>query len=379
MKKIKIIFIHHKLVCGGAEQALFDLISLMDKEKFDITVFVQKDDGEWNEKFWNAGIRVVFDYSCRKPSWNPVVKVGNLLKKWQISQASADDGKGLMDLCCPGADIIVSYGPIGYPYIGFAQGAKAVHYIHGDVSTNKHYRRILQEKAQTLPNYDKIVCVSEKAREAFCKETGLNETVCMYHNPLNSAHVKELAKESVDIPVDAPVICAVGRLSAEKGFDRLLYIHRRLLDQGICHHLLIVGDGEDWELLQRMRKTMDLEDSVTMVGYQSNPYPYMRASKFLVNASYTEGLPVIAMEALCLGVPVLAPVPSVAEAFGQEICGLITENDTSSLEAGIKKMLTDEDFYAQAKAGAQKRSTFFDGRQMVRPIEELFCQLVEQE
>ena len=35
MDKIKVVFVHYQLVCGGAEQALFDLVTLMDKEKFD--------------------------------------------------------------------------------------------------------------------------------------------------------------------------------------------------------------------------------------------------------------------------------------------------------------------------------------------------------
>ena len=40
MEKIRIVFVHHRLVCGGAENALFDLIGLLDKNKFDVTVFV---------------------------------------------------------------------------------------------------------------------------------------------------------------------------------------------------------------------------------------------------------------------------------------------------------------------------------------------------
>ena len=47
MDKIKVVFVHYKLVCGGAEQALFDLVTLMDKEKFDITVFAQCPGGDW--------------------------------------------------------------------------------------------------------------------------------------------------------------------------------------------------------------------------------------------------------------------------------------------------------------------------------------------
>ena len=114
-----------------------------------------------------------------------------------------------------------------------------------------------------------------------------------------------------------------------------------------------------------------------MAGYQENPYPYMKAAKFLVSSSLTEGLPVIAMEALSLGVPVVATVPSVAEAFGEENCGLITQNTTLALEDGIRKMLTDETFYAATKAGAERRSSFFDGKRMVKEIEELFLHLMQ--
>ena len=40
MKKIRVVFVEYQLVCGGAEQALFDLINLLDKEKFEASVFV---------------------------------------------------------------------------------------------------------------------------------------------------------------------------------------------------------------------------------------------------------------------------------------------------------------------------------------------------
>ena len=55
MKKIKVVFVHYRLVCGGAEQALFDLIQLMDKERFDVTIFVQCPGGAWDQKFIDAG------------------------------------------------------------------------------------------------------------------------------------------------------------------------------------------------------------------------------------------------------------------------------------------------------------------------------------
>ena len=61
MKKIKVVFVNYKLVCGGAEQALFDLISLMDKDRFEPCVFTQCPGGDWDQKFVDAGIPVLYD------------------------------------------------------------------------------------------------------------------------------------------------------------------------------------------------------------------------------------------------------------------------------------------------------------------------------
>ena len=379
MKKIRIVFVHHRLVCGGAENALFDLIGLMDKEKFDITVFAQRNDGVWDEKFRNAGIPVIYDYSCRRPTWNPIVKAGNISKKLRTAKAYQNHGQGLLDVCLPeGADIVVSYNVWENEEMVFAKGAKTVKYIHGDPGTNPDYRKEAVEHRELLSRFDRIVCVSQAAWNSFREISGLREGVEQYYNPLNSENVRLLAQENVELPEDVPLICAVGRLSKEKAFERLIIIHKRLLDQGIQHKLVIVGDGTDREYLERLLRALDIGDSVILAGYQSNPYPYMKRSRFLVNSSYTEGLPVIAMEALSLGVPVVAPIPSVGEAFGGETCGIITENDNASLEAGIRKMLTDEAFYRQTKISAEKRSTFFDGKRMVQELEQMFQSLVQE-
>lgn len=379
MDKIKVVFIQDQLVCGGAEQALFDLTRLMDKERFDVTVLAQKPGGTWDRKFLDAGIRVIYDYSCRKSTWNPITKFQNMVKKIRTSNAYRHNGEGLLDVICPeGVDIIVSYSMWDDILAGFGKRAKSVKYLHGNMGTNQAFRDLILRDRELLPRYDRIVCVSQMAKEAFVEITGLSQNVQVHFNPIDSAQVHRLAQMRVDLPQDMPLICAVGRLAAEKGFERLIVIHKRLYDQGIRHRLVIVGDGEDRDYIRRIVSAVDAEDSVILAGYQQNPYPYMKQSRFLVSSSFTEGLPVIAMEALCLGVPMVASIPSVSEVFGEEVCGLITENDNKSLEAGIRRMLTDAAFYDQCKAAAQRRSAYFDGKRMVREVEDMFLELVQE-
>ncbi len=379
MKKIKVVFVDDELVCGGAEKALFDLILLLDKEKFDVTLFVQRPGGPWEQKFQDAGIRVIYDYSCRQPTWNPVRKVGNLVKKMQTAAAYQQEGEGLLDVILQeDADIVVSYSAWLNDRVAFARNAKTVKYIHGDPGTDEIYRNEAKDKQALLRRYDRIVCVSRAAWNSFREISGITEGVELHYNPIDSDFVRAQAEQAVALPTDLPLICAVGRLSANKAFERLIVIHKRLLNQGIAHRLVIVGDGPDRDFLPRVVNATGTQDTVILAGYQSNPYPYMKQSKFLVSSSFAEGLPVISMEALSLGVPIVFPVPSVGEIFGGETCGLITENDNASLEAGIRKMLTDEDFYAKVKAGAENRSTFFDGRRMVKEVEDMFLDLMKE-
>lgn len=379
MEKIKVVFVHDKLVCGGTDQALFDLVQLLDKEKFDVSVFAQKPGGPWDQKFVDAGIRVVYDYSCRRATWNPIVKMGNIIKKLRTAAAYRRNGENLLDVCIPeGVDIIVSYSMWDHVLCGFSTKAKSVKYLHGNMDTNNQFRELILRDRELLPKYDRIIGVSRLATEAFISATGIREGVHTCFNPMNSHYVHRLAEQHVDIPDDLPVICAVGRLSAEKGFERLIVIHKRLLEEGIQHRLVIVGDGEDRDYIRRIVNAMDAQDSVILAGYQLNPYPYMKQSKFVVCSSFTEGLPVIAMESLCLGIPLVSAVPSVEEIFGEEECGLITENDNRSLMEGIRKMLTDEEYYQKIKQGAEARSKFFDGQRMVREVEEIFLDLMKE-
>lgn len=377
MEKINIVFVHHKLVCGGAEQALYDLVNLMDREKFQITVFTQNPGGEWDGKFARSGVKVLYDYSCRKTTWNPIGKVRNAVKKLRTDAAYRNDGRGLLEVVLPQKpDIVVSYNVWENEELVFVPGAKTVKYIHGNPGTNPDYRDEAVNRKAVLSRFDKIVCVSSEAEQTFRQLSGLEETVEQHYNPMKSDAVHEKAEEAVEFPEDVPVICSVGRLSSEKALERLLVIHRDLQQEGIRHKLMIVGDGVDMAYLRRLTKALDVEDSVIFAGYQANPYPYMKKSRFLVSSSYTEGLPVIAMEALSLGVPIVAPISSISEIFGDEVCGLVPENTNAALKEAIRKMLTDEEFYQQAKTGAQNRSAFFDGERMVKEVEEMFLSLL---
>jgi glycosyltransferase involved in cell wall biosynthesis len=379
LKKIKIVFLMQHLVCGGAEQALYDLICLMDKSKFDISVFVLVGGAVWEEKFKNTGVPVVNVFCRRQKGCSPAQFVKHQLRKARIYSVIHRDSRKLFGMFFPeGADIVVAYSMWGDEAAALPYNTKHVKYIHANVGADEPERKTALKNRDLFPEYQRIICVSDEACRSFKELTGVSENVRQYYNPLNSENVCRLAQQPVELPEDMPYLCAVGRLDPDKGFDRLIRIHKRILEQGVEHKLVIVGDGPDKERLQRTIQETDSGSSVILAGYQINPYPYIKNSRCLVCSSFMEGLPVVSMEALALGVPVVSAVPSIGEIFGGTCCGIVTENDDRSLEAGIRKMLCDDVFYSEAKKAAQERSVFFDGRRMVKKVEDMFIEVMEE-
>lgn len=377
MRKIRILFIHYQLVCGGAEQALFDQISLLNKSVFDVTVLALYGHGEWEAKFKEAGIHVVNVLQRRQKNWNPISFMRHQFRKSRVLYHLKKDPEGLINFLFPeGMDIVVSYSMWESDEIGFTSDTKSIRYIHGDMKTNAGCYESVMRIRDSLCRYNRIICVSEMAAQSFREITGVSENVCVHYNPLNSDNVRMLAQEPLDLPMDLPIICAVGRLAPEKGYERLIRIHKKLWDKGVHHRLVIVGDGPLMEVLKQIVRETETQDTVLLAGYQKNPYPYMRKSRFLVCSSYTEGLPVTVMESLSMGIPVVSALPSIAEVFGDEACGIITENDDASLENGINKMLTEDQFYDQIKLAAQRRSGCFDGSVMIRDIEKEYFEVL---
>lgn len=372
----KLLFIHVKLVCGGAEKALFDLLNLLDKKKYDISVLVLHDGGEWEQKFRDAGIRVLHSYDRQIPG--RVIR--NYLLRKRIDHAREHYGKGLIPLATGEKyDLVIDYHSLAYfKQVCLGVPGKKIKYIHGDVATNHTLRGAVEAAKDVLLEYDRLICVSGEAGRAFADMTGLGDRCEVCYNPIDSRQIIGGAAEPVyDLPKQK-YICAVGRLSPEKGFSRLIRIHKKLREQGLEHNLMIVGDGPERAALEALVAELDCRDSVILTGYCANPYPYMKNSFCTVCASFTEGLPVIAMEALCLGVPMVSAYPSVGELFGDECCGIITENDDASLEEGIRKMLTDAEFYKQAKLGAENRSSAFRAETMIKQVEQIYDAVMEE-
>lgn len=121
-------------------------------------------------------------------------------------------------------------------------------------------------------------------------------------------------------PPTAPVLCAVARLSGQKGIPLLLEAAAELKRRGQKFELRLIGDGEMRQQVEAIIASLELSENVVLVGWAdtSAVIAHLQASRAMVLPSFAEGLPVVIMEALALGRPVvvsaIAGVPELVDA-----------------------------------------------------------------
>lgn len=174
-----------------------------------------------------------------------------------------------------------------------------------------------------------------------------------------------------------PRLVCVGRLSPEKGHIGLLEAFAAARARGADAELVLVGDGPDREAIERKIDALGMGGHVVMRGRLSEPdtLASIAESDALVLASFMEGLPVVLMEAMALGLPVIAPrVAGVPELVEDGVHGLLfAPSAWNELADCVYKLASDAGLRAKlASANRAKVEAEFEIGQAVSPLEQRF-------
>lgn len=152
-------------------------------------------------------------------------------------------------------------------------------------------------------------------------------------------------------------IGAIGRLSPEKGFDRLIGALKLLNDEQENVRLIIFGEGPARRTLESQIRKANLQDKVLLPGFQKNVGEYFTFMDVFVMSSLTEGMPMTILEAMNAGVPIVSTrVGGVPELLDQGRAGILVEGHTAdTLAGGIKMIKKDPEFAKTISERAKTR------------------------
>lgn len=365
----KVLFLIPNLKHGGAEKVLVNLVNNLDQNKYDITV------------------QTLFDVGVHKKNLKPHITYKTFFSK-------EFRGNSYLFKCFSPEfwwklivkedyDIVVSYleGPTARILSGCRNlDTKRITWLHIELNSPKLAAqgfRSVNEAKKAYESFDRIIAVSQNVKECFAESLDVKHPIEILYNTNETEEIQEKALISINDPKfiigDVPAVCSVAKLMKTKGFDRLIEVHKRLIDDGIKHRVYILGIGEEQSYLEGKMKEYGLEDSFILLGFRENPYPYVASCDLYVCSSRREGFSTAVTEALIVGTPVVSTECSGAkELLGEnDEFGLVTKNSTEGIYSGIKKMLTEPKTLAHYKEQAKIRGKFFSREKTVRAVEVL--------
>jgi glycosyltransferase involved in cell wall biosynthesis len=191
--------------------------------------------------------------------------------------------------------------------------------------------------------------------------------------------VRSETRRVLGLGQDAFVVGWVGRMTAVKRTDDVLFSFRRLLDENDNAYLCLVGDGPDRDHLERLAHELGIATHCLFVGYQDDVARYYEAIDVLLLPSVNEGTPVSVIEALAAERPAVATrVGGVPDVIRDGVDGYLVEvGDTEALGARLAELARDPE--RRARMGEQGRARVLERyavKRLVDDIDELYKSLL---
>ncbi|MBN2088568.1 glycosyltransferase family 4 protein, partial [candidate division KSB1 bacterium] len=198
---------------------------------------------------------------------------------------------------------------------------------------------------------DRIITVSEANRKQLTNYFELpDHKIQVIYNGVSVE--KYLMSESVEksrillkLPVEKKLVVIVGRLHEQKGHIYLIRAARKIIDAIPDCHFIIVGDGALRESLQKLINELNLTTSFTFLGFRTDIPRILNAIDLFILPSHDEGLPLVLLEAMAAGKPVIATaVGGVAELVQNKRTGiLIPPGEVDAIVLSVVDLLKSDE------------------------------------
>lgn len=361
----KVLFMVSSMNIGGVEKSLLSLLSVIPKEKYDITVLVLEKKGgfleyipNWvkiKEATWFQEVKPIImqspqqtikDYYDNKkytkiPSflWSYFISKqfnNRYIYYKQVFKTVPNDRDTY--------DVAIAYqGPtdtIDYYIANKVKAIKKISWVHFDISNHLINERLYNKLYKKI---DKVFVVSKEARKRLIEKIPTVESKSdVFLNIVPNNLINKMSKETVefDAGYKGTKIVTVGRLSREKGQDFAIKALSKLLKDGYDVRWYCIGDGNHRKDYEILIDKYDLKDHFILLGAISNPYPYIAKADIYVQPSRHEGFCLTLAEAKCLHKPIVTTNFTVAyDQIKDGYNGLIVECNEEALYKKVKFLI----------------------------------------
>ncbi len=291
-QKIKILFLCPSLQGGGSERFMSILVNNLNIEKFDITLAIIDNESP----FYEIDESRVQLLDLKTPFIKHALpKVFRLI--WRERPDIVFSNMTKLNI------FIATFRPFFPPKTRFMARESSIVSIDNQTAFKNQLKQINFLIRFFYKRFDALVCQSKAMKEDLVVHYGLKSSkITVINNPVNTKAIEDKIETTTEVKTK-PRFVSVGRLSASKGFDRLLEAVSIL---NFDFQFDIIGAGEELKTLQEKAKQLGVADKVHFLGQLVNPFSIIAASDIFIFGSHYEGFPNVLIEAGACGVPIVA-------------------------------------------------------------------------
>lgn len=335
------IIIYNDLVFGGGTETLLRLFTCGFLERgHDVTIVASPEDTEDFKKAFSSEVRCI---RARLPKRKYSNKISST---WYYLRCKVFRAISIVRVMAIKYDVAISMiEGHNMKEVALLRAKRKFVWIQCDYK-NFHdrtwYKKVFSSRDKEIAcmrRYDRIVCVSQTAKEGLIDTVGDTGNICVRYNPIDWKKIRELSEKICYLSRDTSrkLIVSTGRLFPDKNYKCLL--DACVLLKNISEFdLWIAGDGPQREELEEYIKSNDLTN-VRLLGFVSNPFSAIKQADLFVSSSISETYGLSIQEALILGVPVVAvKCPGVLESLDPRF-GVLVDNSSNELAEAIRNLL----------------------------------------
>ncbi len=332
----RVVFVVVRMGVGGKERVVAHLASQLALRGIEPIVVCLMEKGEFGEQLEAQGVRVVALRSSRLCGVQTVWKLKKVFRMFRPDVINVHDRSSL-------------------PYVFFANrmsGKRPVIFsCHGLLFQEELCPRWLEQLA--MRDVRAVTAVSDQAACEYSQILRWTGDVEIIHNGVPTMprlpHLRKAVRAELGLSEDVFVFLAVGNLNPEKGYEDLLEATSLLCRKGDCPSFVVLVAGAKWnktywESLSNRLHQLDLLDKVRFLGYRGDTQALYSAADAFVLSSRKEGLPMVLLEAMGTGLPVIATrVGAVPDVVQNEATGLLVASASpAELSEAMECLLANE-------------------------------------
>ena len=367
----RILFVAPNLGGGGAERALVNIINHLDRTRFEPHLALFQKEGVFLTSLANDVPLYELqptDYGVLHRNWTRIRAINTLYQKirpalimsvlWQVNSVILMADK-LYSFKCP---VLINEQNAPVSSRGTDSRRKPT----------RQFTRWLYQQA------DHIVVISKGIATELAHEGIASSKITVINNPLDLTTLSENITEERSSLQKRLTLVAVGRLAKQKNYPLLLETVAKL-HQRYPLHLWILGEGPEKARLTHLVEVLGLQEVVSFLGFQDNPWSYIKQADIFVLSSDYEGFGNVVIEALAVGTPVIAtdcPYGPNEILVGGQYGILVPPGDASAMATAIQSLFDDHAKRKKFQKMGSIRAKDFSVDKIVPQYENLFLELI---